>query len=170
VREGVYFSPSLFFLKRGLQMSIQFDRIASVLFLALGVLFIIGSKNLASSSYGSAVGPDIFPFILGTALVLLSIRLFYETFITKNQQGSKEKLLYKPFLIIFTATLLYILTLETIGYVITTFLFLFVCFQTMERSKWLQSLIISICFSGLVYFLYVELLKGTLPGWPIWFQ
>jgi putative tricarboxylic transport membrane protein len=150
-------------------MELKFDYIASALFLAVGILFIIGSKSLGSSSYGSAVGPDIFPLILGSALVLLSIRLFYETFITKNQQGTKEKLQYKPFLIIFAATLVYILTLETIGYVITTFLFLFVCFQTMERTKVISSLIISGCFSGLVYFLYVEVLKGTLPGWPIWF-
>ncbi|WP_066064470.1 tripartite tricarboxylate transporter TctB family protein [Neobacillus soli] len=149
-------------------MEIKFDRIASVMFLTIGVLFIIGSKNLSSSSYGSVVGPDIFPLILGGALVLLSIRLFYETFNAKSE-GSKEKLQYKPFLIIFTATLVYILTLETVGYVITTFLFLFVCFQTMERSKWINSLIISASFSGLVYFLFVEVLKGTLPGWPIWF-
>jgi putative tricarboxylic transport membrane protein len=149
-------------------MELKFDYIASVFFLAVGILFIIGSKQLESSSYGSTVGPDIFPLILGSALVLLSIRLFYETFITKNQQGTKEKLQYKPFLIIFAATLVYILTLETIGYVITTFLFLFVCFQTMERSKVILSLIISAFFSGLVYFLYVGVLKGTLPGWPIW--
>ncbi|MEH7253550.1 tripartite tricarboxylate transporter TctB family protein [Neobacillus niacini] len=151
-------------------MIIQFDRIASGLFLAIGVLFIIGSQQLGSSSYGSAVGPDIFPLILGSILVLLSIRLFYETFLRQDQKGSKEKLLYKPFLIIFIATLFYILTLETIGYVITTFLFLFVCFQIMERSKWVQSLIISACFSGFVYFFYVEILKGTLPDWPIWFS
>ena len=46
------------------------------------------------------VGPDIFPFILGIMLVSLSIRLFYETFIGKTRQGTKEKLQYKPFLII----------------------------------------------------------------------
>ncbi|MEH7353582.1 tripartite tricarboxylate transporter TctB family protein [Neobacillus drentensis] len=150
-------------------MDIKFDRIASIAFLAVGVLFIIGSKHLASSSYGSVVGPDIFPFILGILLVLLSIRLFYETFISGGEQGKKEPMQYKPFLIILAATLVYILTLESVGYVITTFLFLFVCFQTMERSKWISSLIISAAFSGIVYFIFVELLKGTLPGWPIWF-
>ena len=150
-------------------MDIKFDRIASVFFLAVGVLFIIGSKHIASSSYGSVVGPDIFPFVLGIFLVLLSIRLFYETFLAQQHQGKKEKLQYKPFLIILAATLIYILTLETIGYVITTFLFLFVCFQTMENSNPIKSLIISACFSGFVYYLFVEVLKGTLPGWPIWF-
>jgi putative tricarboxylic transport membrane protein len=152
-----------------MKMDIKFDRVASVMFLAVGVLFIIGSKQLSSSSYGSVVGPDIFPFILGIILVLLSIRLFYETIISKGEHRAKGNLEYKPFFIIFVATLAYILTLETIGYVITTFVFLFVCFQTMERSKWVSSLIISAAFSGIVYYLFVEVLKGTLPGWPVWF-
>ncbi|MBO0960927.1 tripartite tricarboxylate transporter TctB family protein [Neobacillus sp. MM2021_6] len=150
-------------------MSFTFDRIASVAFLAVGVLFIIGSKQLSSTSYGSVVGPDIFPFVLGIFLVLLSIRLFYETFTGSSEKGEKQPLQYKPFLIIGVVTLVYILTLESVGYVITTFLFLFVCFQTMERSKWISSLIIAACFSGIVYFLFVEVLKGTLPGWAIWF-
>ncbi|MEH7308665.1 tripartite tricarboxylate transporter TctB family protein [Neobacillus drentensis] len=150
-------------------MDIKFDRIAAILFLAVGVLFMIGSRSIASSSYGSVVGPDIFPFFLGILLVILSIRLFYETFSGKKQEKEKENLQYKPFLIILAATLVYILTLESVGYVITTFLFLFICFQTMERGKWLTSLIISGCFSGIVYIIFVEVLKGTLPGWPIWF-
>ncbi|WP_412760398.1 tripartite tricarboxylate transporter TctB family protein [Peribacillus butanolivorans] len=148
----------------------KFDRFAAVVFLAVGVLFMIGSRNLSSSSYGSSVGPDIFPFVLGLVLAALSIRLFYEAYRSKRQESSKEKLEYKPFIIILLSTLIYILTLETFGYVITTFLFLFVCFQTMERSKWVTSLIISAGFSGIVYFLFVNVLKGTLPGWPIWFS
>ncbi|CAH0347097.1 tripartite tricarboxylate transporter TctB family protein [Bacillus sp. CECT 9360] len=151
-------------------MDIRFDRIAAVLFLAIGLLFIIGSRQIASSAYGSEVGPDIFPFFLGILLVLLSIRLFYETFrFQKQAGGSKEKLQHKPFLIIFTTTLAYILTLETIGYVITTFIYLFICFQTMERTKWIKSLVIAASFSGIVYYLFVNILKGTLPGWPVWF-
>ncbi|WP_462409392.1 tripartite tricarboxylate transporter TctB family protein [Neobacillus sp. Marseille-QA0830] len=150
-------------------MDIKFDRFASVLFLAVGVLFIIGSRHIASSSYGSVVGPDIFPLMLGIILVLLSIRLFWETFLYRGPQGERGTLQYKPFLIIFLATLIYVLTLETIGYVITTFLFLLVCFQTMERANVLKSIIISALFSGVVYILYVEVLKGTLPSWPIWF-
>jgi putative tricarboxylic transport membrane protein len=150
-------------------MVIKFDRIAAIMFLAVGVLFIIGSTHLSSSSYGSKVGPNIFPLFLGIILALLSIRLFYETFQSKRQEENKEKLQYKPFIIIFVATLLYILTLETLGYIITTFVFLFVCFQTMERTKIITSLIVSACFSGAVFYLYVNVLKGTLPGWPIWF-
>ncbi|GHH96933.1 tripartite tricarboxylate transporter TctB family protein [Neobacillus kokaensis] len=150
-------------------MTIKFDRIAAVAFLVVGVLFMVASKQLSSTSYGSVVGPDIFPFILGIILVLLSIRLFFESLTSSPGEGKKESIQYKPFLIILAATLVYILTLEIVGYVITTFLFLCICFQTMERSKWVTSLIISAAFSGVVYVLFVEVLKGTLPGWPIWF-
>ncbi|WP_409296247.1 tripartite tricarboxylate transporter TctB family protein [Peribacillus sp. SCS-26] len=151
-------------------MDLKFDHIAAVLFLAAGVFFIVGSRNIGQSAYGSVVGPDIFPLFLGIILVLLSIRLFYETMCTNVEGGKKDKLEYKTFFIILAAALLYILTLETIGYVITTFVFLFISFQAMERSKWITSLIISAVFSGVVYFLFVDVLKGTLPGWPIWFS
>ncbi|WP_409290792.1 tripartite tricarboxylate transporter TctB family protein [Peribacillus sp. SCS-37] len=151
-------------------MNLKFDHIAAVLFLAAGVFFIAGSRSIGQSAYGSVVGPDIFPLFLGIILVLLSIRLFYETIGTNVEGGKKDKLEYKTFFIILAAALLYILTLETIGYVITTFVFLFISFQAMERSKWITSLIISAVFSGVVYFLFVDVLKGTLPGWPIWFS
>ncbi|MHC0039337.1 tripartite tricarboxylate transporter TctB family protein [Pseudoneobacillus sp. C159] len=151
-------------------MDIKFDRIAAILFLTVGVLFIIGSTHLSSTSYGSSVGPNIFPLFLGIMLALLSVRLFYETFKYKRADGNHNgKLQIKPFIIIFIATFIYIVTLETLGYVITTFLFLFVCFQTMERTKMVTSLIVSACFSGAVYYVYVHILQGTLPGWPVWF-
>lgn len=128
-----------------------------------------GSRQIASSAYGSVVGPDIFPLVLGGILILLSLRLFYETFRYQVKSGEKVEMQYKLFVIIFIATLIYVLTLETIGYVITTFVFLLVCFQAMEKGKWIKSLIISAAFSGVVYYVFVEILKGTLPGWPIWF-
>jgi putative tricarboxylic transport membrane protein len=167
-KEGVFSFFSIF-VTGVIEMQVKFDRTAAVVFLAIGSLFMVGSKQIASSAYGSVVGPDIFPFVLGAILALLSIRLFYETFkYQKNEK--KEDLNYKSFLIIFVATFLYISTLESIGYVISTFLFLIICFQTMERGSWLKSILISACFSGGIYLLFVVLLKGTLPSWPIWFQ
>jgi putative tricarboxylic transport membrane protein len=75
----------------------------------------------------------------------------------------------KAFIIIFLAALLYIAALETIGYVITTFVFLLICFQVMERGKWVRSIVISACFSAGIYYLFVVVLKGTLPSFPVWF-
>lgn len=149
-------------------MSKNFDRYASFVFLALGIAFVIGSMSISSSAYGSNVGPNIFPMGLGILLVLLSLRLFYETFTYKQAEKAGQKLDYKRFGIILVAAVLYALLLEQIGYVISTFLFLLVGFQTMEKGKWLSTVLICGAFSFGIYYLYVNVLEGTLPGFPAW--
>jgi len=148
-------------------MSRTFDRYASLSFLVIGVFFIVESQSFSSTSYGSGVGPDLFPTGLGILLILLSIRLFYETFRYPSKNKDKQNLDWKRFGIIFIAAIGYAISLEFIGYVLSTFLFLLIGFQTMERGKWLGSILISALFSWGVYYLYVEILKGTLPAFPL---
>lgn len=147
------------------------DRYTSLLFLVIGAVFMYRSSQLAAqSSFDTSVGPNIFPFGLGLILMLLSFRLLYETF--QYKQGSKGKIAfdYKRFGIILIATILYVLLLEALGYVICTFVFLLVCFQTMEKGKWIPSVLISFFFSFGLYYLFVEVLEGTLPGLPSWME
>ncbi|ANB56239.1 tripartite tricarboxylate transporter TctB family protein [Anoxybacillus sp. B7M1] len=151
-------------------MSKTFDRVAAIVFLAIGVLFMMESLRISKSAYGSSVGPNVFPFLLGMVLTLLSIKLLLETRRYVASGKEKEKIQYKPFLIILLSAILYVALLEKIGYVITTFLFLVVGFQTMEKGALWKSIIIAVCFSIGVYGLYVKLLQGTLPSWPVWFQ
>jgi putative tricarboxylic transport membrane protein len=152
----------------GIQLSKTFDRFTSLAFLVIGVSFIYQSLSISTSAYGSNVGPNIFPFGLGIILVLLSLRLLYETFRYVQEGKKKESLDYKRFLIILVSAILYAVFLERIGYVITTFLFLLVGFQTMEKGKWISSLLISAAFSAGIYYVYVNILSGTLPGFPAW--
>jgi len=147
-------------------MSKTFDRSAGIIFLLIGLLFVIESQRISESSYGSEVGPDIFPIGLGIILILLSARLLYETFRYEAGTKSEGPIKYKKFFIIFTSAVLYAALLEPLGYVITTFLFLVIAFQTMESGKWLQTLIIASVFSFGVYYLFAEFLGGSLPGFP----
>ncbi|WP_456276105.1 tripartite tricarboxylate transporter TctB family protein [Bacillus sp. AK128] len=150
-------------------MSKTFDRYTSFLFLIIGAGFIFESNKISASSYGSNVGPDMFPKILGVLLVLLSLRLFYETFKYQATNRGSQKPEYLRFFMIFGAAILYTALLETLGYVVTTFLFLVIGFQVMQKGGWVKTIIISAAFSFGVYYLFVEVLKGTLPGFPIWF-
>jgi len=126
------------------------------------------SQKISKSAYGSEVGPNIFPFALGLILVILSLRLFYETFRYQGGTNKKAGLDYKRFFIILLAALVYTLVLEEVGYVISTFLFLIIGFQTMEKGKWGKTLLISAIFAYGVYYLFVEILKGSMPGFPVW--
>ncbi|MEG1849495.1 MAG: tripartite tricarboxylate transporter TctB family protein, partial [Oscillospiraceae bacterium] len=73
---------------------------------------------------------------------------------------------YKRFLPFLGALALYVFLLQPLGYVISTFLFLFATFQIMKKGSYLKSTIIAATFSGGVYFLYVVVAKGTLPPMP----
>jgi putative tricarboxylic transport membrane protein len=147
----------------------KFDRIAAIIFLLTGITFVIESRNIATTAYGSVVGPNAFPFLLGCALCLLSCRLFYETFSYIENRSGDVQYNFKQFFIILGSTILYALLLEKIGFIISSFLFLIVCFQVMERGNWLKSISISLGYSFIIYFIFVNVLKGTLPGWSIGF-
>jgi putative tricarboxylic transport membrane protein len=144
-----------------------FDRYAGVIFLLIGVGFIFESRKISASAYGSNVGPDIFPIGLGILLIILSIRLLFETckYVGEAEKGDKPD--YKRFLLILGAAILYVILLEPLGYVITTFLFLLFSFRVMEKGGWLKMVIIAAAFSFGVYFLFVKLLQGSLPGFPL---
>jgi putative tricarboxylic transport membrane protein len=146
-----------------------FDKYTSIAFFLIGIAFVWESQKISESSYGSNVGPDIFPMGLGIVMILLSIRLFYEVMKSRNEeQGEKSRPDYKRFLFILGAAALYAYFLEDIGYVIGTFVFLLFAFQVIKRGQWIVSLIISACFSYGIYYLFVHILEGTLPGFPSW--
>ncbi|MEC0247443.1 tripartite tricarboxylate transporter TctB family protein [Paenibacillus chitinolyticus] len=149
-------------------MNKTFDRYAGIVFLLIGAVFAWQSTTILDSAYGSAVGSNLFPLGLGVILVLLSIRLLTETLRYKEEKSEKTRLDYKRFFIILTAAAAYCLLLEPLGYVITTFAFLLTGFQTMERGKWVKSILISAIFSVGVYVLFVQVLRGSLPPLPDW--
>ncbi|MDQ0428817.1 putative tricarboxylic transport membrane protein [Planomicrobium stackebrandtii] len=149
-------------------MNKNFDRYAGVLFLAVAAFFIIESQKINTASYGSSVGPNIFPLGIGILLGILSLRLIYETFNYQKDEMEKEKLNYKRFGIILGSAVLYCLFLEDVGYAITTFLFLVIGFQAMKRGKLLASIAISASFSLGVFYIFDKLLNVPLPSSSSW--
>jgi len=149
-------------------MDRMFDRYAGILFFAVAAFFIIGSRSISTNSYGSSVGPNIFPLGIGILLGLVSIRLIYETFRYQNEEKKEEKLEYKRFGTLLAASVLYCLFLENIGYAVTTFLFLLIGFQTMKKGGIVASLLISVTFSVGVFYIFNNLLNVPLPSSSNW--
>lgn len=149
-------------------MNKTFDRSLSLVIIAVCSVFIFESTKMLKGSFGSTIGPGMLPMILAIVLAILSLINFYQTFRVKNSGEKGEKLQYKRFLILLVTSILYCLLLELLGYVISTFLFLIIAFQVMEKGKIIYSLIFSAVISVGVYFLYVDVMKGSLPGLPVW--
>jgi putative tricarboxylic transport membrane protein len=145
-----------------------FDTIAGCVFLIVGMFFIVASTGISASSYGSKVGPNIFPTALGAILVLLSVIVIAQALRIKPAAKEKGQKNYKRFAMVLSSTFLYILLFEPLGYVISTFLYLVFVFQVMERKKPLYAILIAAFFSAAVYTVYVVVLQGTLPPFPEW--
>lgn len=148
-------------------MTKTFDKIGGIVFLLISILFISESLKISGSAYGSTIGPKTYPLILGIILGLLSLRLLYETFKSKSDNKGKTTFEIKKFGIIFISAIFYIFLLEIIGYVFSTFIFLVVAFQVMEKGKILSTIIISAIFAIGVYTMYVQLLGGALPKFSL---
>lgn len=142
-----------------------FDRYASVVFLALGIAVFIYIRNLEISTAGSFIGPKEFPAFLSLVLIGLGAANLFVT-LREKKSTKTEKLEYKKFLIIFVSLVLYALLIEPLGYVISTFLFLLIGFQTMEKGGLIKSALFAAAFAGGVYYLYVEVAMGVLPPLP----
>ena len=147
-------------------MKKRFDRYASVFFLVLGVAVLIYSQTLTKNSFGSSIGPAAMPTMLSVLLIVLSIVNMINAFRGKLPEKTKGNLDYRKFLPFLAALLVYVLVLEPLGYVISTFLFLLVTFQIMQRGHYLKAVLIALAFSVGVYALYVGVAKGTLPPLP----
>lgn len=146
-------------------MKKRFDHYASVVFLVLGIAIYLYTQSIEVSTSGSSIGPKELPTFLSIILIILSVANLYVA-IKANKPAKQEKLEYKKFLIIFVSLVLYALLIEPLGYVISTFLFLMVGFQTMEKGGYLKSALIAAAFSGGIYYLYVEVALGVLPPLP----
>ena len=144
----------------------RFDALAGTMFLVIGAFFVIASRKITSSSYGSNVGPAVFPTLLGIILIGLSAIVIYGAITFKGTEKPKSGSNSRRLAVLIGAIIVYIAIFEPLGYVISTFFFLTFVFQFMERKHLVRSLLISAIFSSVVYMAYVVLLQGNLPPFP----
>lgn len=144
----------------------MFDRYASIVFLVLGVSLFFYAQTLTISSTGTSIGPKELPLFLAVVLILFSIINLLTALRAKRAAKQADGLEYRKFLILLGLLLAYVVLLEPLGYVISTFLFLFAAFQAMEQGQYVKSALIAAAFAGGVYYLYVDVALGVLPGLP----
>lgn len=147
----------------------MFDRIFNLVLIALGGLLYWHSATMTTSLTSGNIGPEVLPRLLAAALVItaslnLAVALRSQPSGGKGSGGDGGA--YTKFLILVGVLVAYALLLESLGYVISTFLFLLAAIQTMQRGQLLKSVVIAAAFAGGVYVLYVKVAMGSLPPLP----
>lgn len=116
----------------------------------------------------NAPGPGFFPVLIGGVFSLLSMALFMSTFLVKDQPSEvrsfwKEKKSWRKVSISLLSLVFYLISLNYLGYLITTFLFILFLLKFVGQRKWGPSILIAILVSWGSYAIFKTGLGVALP-------
>ncbi len=135
-----------------------------LIWFVLGLGLCIESIKLGFGELGNP-GAGFMPFISGTFLGLSGLTLTLPSILRRTGEGKSEglKANWKDFLFTLLALFAYSLFLEPLGFLLSTFLFLFFLFKLGEPKKWFMPLVLSISTIILSYLIFSVFLKCQFP-------
>lgn len=143
------------------------DKIIGLVSFLLGVLTLVGTYFIKVAKMAVSMGdpgPKVFPAVAGGLLVICGLGLFF-----KKQEDEKvfmTKVQWLRVLRLFLAFVGYLVLLYVGGFIIATPILLFVM-MTMFAGEKMPSVLVrvlyAVCCTGVVYLLFVVLLKTNVP-------
>ena len=143
------------------------ERIGSIFWLGIGLATIYGSIQVEVGTLRMP-GSGFVPFLAGSFICVLALIVFFQSF--RGREGIQAKLSalwegveWQRPIVIGIIMMAYILTLKKGGFLITSFLLLFVILKGIEKYSWKKTFLISVLASTLTFLLLGVALKATLP-------
>lgn len=142
--------------------------IPSIVWTILGVMICIGSTSMRLGSLSNP-GPGLFPFIIGSAIVLVSISQVIVHAFKKPEAGHfwQNRQGVKGVIIVLVLLSFYALALMHLGFSLCTFLFFVAILKTLGRKSWTYALLTGLIISLFSYMVFVVWLKINLPKGPL---
>jgi len=143
------------------------DLFGGILWLIIGVGLVLGSVELELGSIQSP-GPGFMPFMTGCALAFMGLLLAIKEF-RRNPDGqggegiSLRKFWPRGFCSLFTA-LLYGVFIKDLGFLLSTFLLIFLLLKILGSRKWFSPFLISIITTLGSYLLFSVWLRIRFPA------
>jgi putative tricarboxylic transport membrane protein len=144
------------------------ETFGSLFWIGVGLFFCAGAFRYGLFDEG-VPGPGLLPLIAGIVLISLGTGVLVPSL--KKEATSKpvgkgffpEKDSFKKLLMAVIALGAYGMTLEYLGFVITTFLFMIFLLRFIEPQRWTVVLLTSLLTAASSYLLFQFLLKVQLP-------
>lgn len=146
----------------------QRDMSSSLFWLVIGLLFCLGSIKYGDIRAGFP-SAGFFPFMGGAILMLLSgIQLLGAVFAPRAEDEKAEAFFpqqdtVRRLSISLIILFLYPISLDVLGFLITTFLFMVLILRCLEPQGWKTVLVTASLTSIVAYVLFEVLLKVQLP-------
>ena len=155
----------------------SFSIIPSLLFFVLGLVYTVSTALLPEAAVGRPFEPRIFPFMLGTLMLVMSLALMIREVKTRHdsKKDAETQLFFKEagfkkIALTCVFAVLYALLFDKAGYVISTIIFLELeLFLFNGIKNWKINTAVALAFSLFIYIVFSKLLGVYLPMTPgIW--
>ncbi len=153
----------------------NWDSFTGLFSITFGIIYGIATWNMPRAAFGNSMDPLYFPLGVAGVAVFIGLILLVKSNFAASVQAIKNLLAEENIKkkdrrrVLYTCLVCvgYALIFDRLGYIISTFLFMF-AMQTITSGwqRWLRSLIVAILFSCCIYFVFSTLLSVSLPPLP----
>ena len=149
----------------------KYDSISSFYFLMVGIGFVLGGFKYGFGTWRSP-GPGFLPLVFGFLLMVLSIILGVTCYRTRQEVEHRSfwriKGSWKSVSFTVLSLVVFTLFLETIGFILATFFFIFFMLKFICTKGWRISLGMAFVLSISSFVLFSTILGTPLPRGPIY--
>jgi len=144
----------------------HYNRIAAIFFLIVGVFFTLYARSVEIGSWNEP-GPGFLPFWAGSTLVAMAVALLLGSY-TRKAWAARPSFFpqadsWKRVLATFLALIAYNLLLTSLGFTLTTFVFLAFLVKFIFPQTWRRTLMVAFLGSALARLLFINFLETQLP-------
>ena len=117
----------------------------------------------------SKPGPGLFSFLSGLGLGFFALLTFLKSQSAKDlrETASSASIPWKPLALTFGALVGYTLLIRTLGFTLTTFLFIGIMLRAVGKKTWVLSGAFGLAIALGAYVLFGLLLQSQLPKGPL---
>ena len=150
------------------------DRVIFVCTIVVAAVYLYATTLIPTLEIGDPLGPKAFPRLLGIAVLIAAGLLFLEMWKDRKapvpRPDHSQSHDWRHLWVIASVTVwtgAYYVVFETLGYIVSTALYLLALMAWFNRGRWLANVLTSVLFGVLSYVMFlkldVNLPKGVLP-------
>ena len=144
----------------------QRDFVSGLMFVLVGAGFAIGAMNYSMGT-SARPGAGYFPLILSVIMAILGAIVLFKSLMIESANGDPiGSIAWKPLLIIVAAIVVFGLTLDRLGLILTVPILIIISSFAGDEFRWRGVIISSIVLTLFSWAVFVYGLKLTIPIWP----
>ncbi len=142
------------------------DRISGIFWLCFSILIIILSYRLGLGTLHQP-GPGFLFFWVNIALGIMSLVVLFKAWGGKKREGAQPAIFegqkMSKIVFVLLALFIYVLLMETVGFLPMTFLLFMFLLGIIEKKRWFLTVFVSVVVTAISYLIFQVWLQCMLP-------